>query len=326
MRIRSWAATCLLIAAALPAVADKKEEEESLKACAKAVLDGFRKIADTRDERFNGKVSEVNALCRGGFKALQFRNTPWLDWSNYWGTGDGSSRPPGLVTSNGPSNRGIAGALLDLEYQRIELIKFNLFDNNMTYEEYVKGRNGVGGPALKSWDSMRLPKTNPSYAAVGGDGKQVCKGDLVRWRTLTGVCNDVFNPAMGSTGQMFARNMEFDSTFPEMGRNQLLRNRHGDRLSLLQPDPQVISRVLFTRKQSSPDQCQQGLGLPNDSKDANCDYKPAPFFNVIAAYWIQFMTHDWFSHMEEGHNNDKEWMKVGCEAKLVNGVPQPLTP
>ena len=23
---------------------------------------------------------------------------------------------------------------------------------------------------------------------------------------------------------------------------------------------------------------------------------------MLAAYWIQFMTHDWFSHMEEGHN------------------------
>jgi hypothetical protein len=67
-----------------------------------------------------------------------------------------------------------------------------------------------------------------------------------------------------------------------------------------------------------------GYGLPDDSKDAHCDYKKAPFFNVLAAYWIQFMTHDWFSHLEEGHNQ-KEYMKVGCETKLVNNVEQPLT-
>jgi hypothetical protein len=36
------------------------------------------------------------------------------------------------------------------------------------------------------------------------------------------------------------------------------------------------------------------------------------------------MTHDWFSHLEEGHNQ-AEYMKVGCETKLVNNVEQPLT-
>jgi hypothetical protein len=65
--------------------------------------------------------------------------------------------------------------------------------------------------------------------------------------------------------------------------------------------------------------------LPGDAKDAHCDYKKAPFFNVLAAYWIQFMTHDWFSHLEEGHNQPG-YMKVGCQTKLVNNVPTPLTP
>src|SRR5204862_702860 len=105
----------------------------------------------------------------------------------------------------------------------------------------------------------------------------------------------------------------------------LTRNRHGDRLALLKPDPQVISRRLFTRAQSNPAACNEGYGLPGFSKDANCDYKKAPFFNVLAAFWIQFMTHDWFSHLDEGHNH-AEYMKVGCEAQLVNNVQQPLTP
>jgi hypothetical protein len=35
----------------------------------------------------------------------------------------------GFLSVKGPQLRGIAGALTDLEYQRMELIKFNLFDN-----------------------------------------------------------------------------------------------------------------------------------------------------------------------------------------------------
>lgn len=302
----------------------KKQEFEALAACNKAVLAGVRKIAETRDLRFEGKVSENNALCRGGARAMQFRNTPWVDWSNYWGTGDATS-VPNLLLSKPVAQRGVTGALLDLEYQRIELIKFNLFDNSGTYRQFVSGRDGVGGPALKVWPEMRLAATHPNFNDVGGNGPQVCKGGLIRWRTVDGICNDIVNPAMGSRGQLFARNVEFESTFPESNQSILTRNRHGDRLGLLQPDPQVISRRLFTRVQSTPDACQNGFGLPGNSPAANCDYKKAAFFNVLAAYWIQFMTHDWFSHLEEGHNASK-FMNVGCKNQLVNGVFTPLTP
>jgi hypothetical protein len=303
----------------------KKQEAAALLACAKAAFDGVRQIAPTRDLRFEGKVSETNALCRGGQRALQFRNTPWVDWSNYWGTGDESSIPKDFISNKLVAQRGVLGALLDLEYQRVELIKFNLFDNNGTYEQFVTGRDGVGGPALKVWPAMRLKPTHPNYKDVGGDGQQVCKGDFVRWRAVDGICNDVLNPAMGSSGQLFARNVEFESTFPESNQNQYTRNRHRNRLGLLQPDPQVISRRLFTRVQSNESACHEGYGLPDYSKAAKCDYKAAPFFNVLAAYWIQFMTHDWFSHLEEGHNA-QQFMKVGCEKQLVNDVFTQLTP
>jgi len=302
----------------------KQEDIDSLAACAKAVFSGIRPIANTRDVRFEGKVSEANALCRGGQQSLQFRLTPWVDWQTYWGTGDMSSLP-NILLKNGPAFRGVAGALTDLEFQRIELIKFNLFDNAGTFQEYIAGRNGTGGPALKVWPEMRLPKSDPNYQAVGGDGPQVCKGDLVRGRTLTGICNDVKNPLMGSNGTPFARNVEFETAFPDRGANEYTRNRHGGRLSLLEPDPQVISRVLLTRQQSTPDTCNAGFGLPNNSANANCDYQKAPFFNVLAAYWIQFMTHDWFSHMEDGHNGP-QYFDVGCKTKLVNNVEVPLTP
>jgi hypothetical protein len=87
---------------------------------------------------------------------------------------------------------------------------------------------------------------------------------------------------------------------------------------LLKPDPQVISRRLFTCVQSHPDACRAGLG-------SDCDYQRAPFFNVLAAFWIQFMTHDWFSHMEEGHNAS-EYENTGCATQLVNNREQPLSP
>jgi hypothetical protein len=308
------------------AASGKKEEIKAALACVPMVADELRllKIPVARADRFQGKVSESTALCRGGEVAVRFRSAPWVDWGNYWGTGDLTSLPTGFLSTKIPEQRGLAGALVDLELQRIGLIKFNLFDNSGTYSGYVKGSNGVAGPAIKVWPEMRLQPSSPWYKDVRGDGVQVCKGELIRWRTVNGICNDIRNPAMGSTGMLFARNVEFETSFPDEGLNQLTRNRHGDRLSLLQPDPQVISRRLFTRIQTDPDKCQEGFGLPGDSKDANCDYLKAPFFNVLAAYWIQFMTHDWFSHLEEGHNQP-EYMKVGCEKHLVGNVERPLT-
>ena len=305
----------------------KADEAKALLACAQMVTDQLNmlKIPVVRGKRFEGKVAEAVALCRGGEQALQFRGTPWVDWSSYWGTGDTASLPSGFISKKLPAARGVAGALEDLELQRVGLIKFNLFDNSGTYPNFVNGKDGTGGPVIKVWPEMRLQPAHPNYKDVGGDGAQVCKDELIRFRNVSGICNDIVNPAMGSSGMLFARNVEFETSFPDLGLNDLTRNRHGDRLSLLQPDPQVISRRLFTRVQASPEKCNSGYGLPDDSRDGQCDYKKAPFFNVLAAYWIQFMTHDWFSHMEEGHNQ-AEYMKVGCATKLVNGVQQPLTP
>lgn len=167
---------------------------------------------------------------------------------------------------------------------------------------------------------MRLGADNPAYAAVGGDGPQTCAGELIRFRTLTGICNNLFNPAMGSTGTLFARNAQFEAIFPDLGKNALAVARHSDtengsRIGLYKPDPQLISRTLFTRAQSSPT-CNQGLGLPDYSAAAQCDYQKAPFFNVLAAFWIQFMTHDWFSHTNEGRNQPG-LVSVGCESEAA---------
>ena len=302
-------ATALTSAMALASCASNPD---TVDACLAMALRGLRPVGEERAQRFLGKVREDTAQCRGGERAVAWRAVPWLDWQSYWATGDAGSRAPESGTTHLAANgRGIDGALLDLEYQRIELIKFNLFDSSGTYEAYVRGRDGVDGRALKVWPEMRLPKEHALYQAVGGDRAQICRGEQIRFRSLTGLCNDIKNPLMGSARQPFARNVQFEATFPELGKDPLARNRHGERLGLLTPDPQVISRTLFTRVQSRPDLCREGHGLAGAPADAQCDYKKAPFFNVLAAFWIQFMTHDWFSHLQEGQNGPGTMM-VGC--------------
>ena len=298
----------------------------SIQACFDLVESGLREVAESRGERFLGKVGVPAARCRGGGGTVEARSTPWVDWRGYYGAGDANSRSatwldallPHRLERNG---RGLDGALMDLEYQRLELIQLNLFDNTGTYPAYTLGRGADPGPSLQWWPAaMRLDSDHPNYADVGGDGEQLCGGELIRARTLIGICNDVRNPAMGSSGMPFARNVQFETTFPELedpGTEDLplrtmVRNRHGNRLDLLTPDPQVISRRLFTRRQDEPDRCNEGQGLPGRQAEARCDYTKAPFFNVLAAFWIQFMTHDWFSHLDEGENRPGAWMAVGC--------------
>ena len=298
--------------------------KSELQACIDTAKRGLLDVPDDRSKRFQGKVQEDTALCRGGEKAVKYRDTPWVDWPNYYATGDASSRHEGreAITKLGkhirPNGRGVDGALLDLEYQRIELIKFNLFDQ-LTYDEYIKGRDGQPGPTLKYWYEMRLPPEHENYQDVGGDGKQICKGTLITHRTLNGICNDLINPLMGSSGMPFARNMQFESTFPRLGLNELTKHRHGDRIGLLKPDPQLISRKLFTREQTEDNECNLGHGRDDYSADANCNYLKAPFFNVLAAFWIQFMTHDWFSHTNEGHNKP-ELQSVGCMSEEAQAL------
>ncbi|MGH7504531.1 MAG: peroxidase family protein, partial [Longimicrobiales bacterium] len=311
----------VLAAGLLAATPAMRNQVGSLRACFTLARSGFRSVAEEPKDRFLGKVQDFTAHCRASRDLDAHRETPWVDWSGYWGTGDESTlagfRFLGRLS---PRQRGIDGALLDLEYQRIELLKFNLFDN-YTFAEFVGGRDAVPGRSLKVWPAMRLPPEHPAYAAVGGEAQQLCTGELIRYRTVTGSCNDIRNPLMGSTNTLFARNVQFEETFPRLGRTELVRNRHGGRIGLLTPDPQVISRELFTRQQDEPARCNDGQG---GGQDAACDYIKAPFFNVIAAFWIQFMTHDWFSHLEEGQNA-QEMTPVGCATRREGGADRALT-
>jgi hypothetical protein len=298
--------------------------------CVTYGIEGLRPIADGRVDRFIGKVDKDTARCRGGNKAVDRRKLLWVDWQNYWVAGDATTLSPLWTDWFGhifPNGRGIDGALLDLTYQRMEMLKFNLLDNSGTYEEYVKGRwendQWIPGPVLKVWPQMRLPRgyrddekevPNP-YEAVGAAGQQLCQGKLIRFRTLTGICNDITNPLMGSTNQPFSRNVEFEAvTFLEREQyNQIIANRHGDRLGLLQPDPQLISRMLFTRVRPLSDECRLRVNASCFAPSDTSGYKKANTLNALAAFWIQFMIHDWFSHLTEQYSDqDRPLMPVGC--------------
>ena len=274
-----------------------------LEACVRTLWAGFRPVAEDRAQRFLGKVEEDRARCRGGARAVELRRGPWVDWPQYWATGDSGSRMSaagGGLRFLRPDRRGIDGALVDLEYQRIELIRFNLFDNSGTYPDYVgaAAARGARAPGLARDAAASGP---PELWRRRRRGEQRCRGELIRHRTLTGICNDIRNPLMGSTGMPFARNVEFEATFPELGPDELARNRHGGRIGLLRPDPQVISRRLLGRRDASTDTLHAGMDCPA-IRPRPCDYRKAPFLNVLAAFWIQFMTHDWFSHLDEGRN------------------------
>ena len=81
-------------------------------------------------------------------------------------------------------------------------------------------------------------------------------------RTWDGTYNDLKHPAMGSSGTRFGRNVPLRYTFPEK------------EVDLLSPNPRVVSRELLTRE----------------------TFVPATTLNLLAAAWIQFEVHDWFSH------------------------------
>ena len=284
--------------------------------CTDDALGGIRKIADGRSERFSGKVAEETARCRGGETAVSFRNTPWVDWQNYWGAGDSASGGTGDTAGLNANTRGILGALLDLEYQRIELIKFNLFDNSGTYSKYHTG--ALGG---RSVEGVGRDAASPRQSAVRSGGRQRAAPALPgRPDPLSNADRDLQRHQESVDGLHRAAvcaQRRIRDQFPGSGLNELTRNRHGDRIGLLKPDPQVISRHLFTRLQAQPEKCRRATAC-RMRRNAECDYKKAPVFNVLAAFWIQFMTHDWFSHLEEGRNDSRVMIRMGCATELVN--------
>ena len=206
---------------ALAGCATRGDAIDSAEACVAVAARGLRPVAEDRAERFLGKVEESTARCRGGERAVARRERALGGLAEL--LGDGRRRQPragvGCPVISAPTAAGIDGALIDLEYQRIELIKFNLFDNSGTYPRLRDGpgrRRRAG--ARRPGPRCGCPGAIRSYAAVGGAGEQLCGGELIRFRTLTGICNDIRNPLMGSAGMPFARNVRVRGDLPRARR------------------------------------------------------------------------------------------------------------
>jgi len=90
-----------------------------------------------------------------------------------------------------------------------------------------------------------------------------------RVRTADGSFNVLDSPLTGKAGTRFARNFDPEHTRPE------------PESMLLTPNPRTVSRVLLTRD----------------------TFIPAPNVNLLAAAWLQFMIHGWFSHGKNQKSN-----------------------
>lgn len=86
-------------------------------------------------------------------------------------------------------------------------------------------------------------------------------------RTADGVYNDPNSPRMGSAEMRFGRNFPLEATIP-------------DAALLMTPSPRLVSNTLMRRDK----------------------FIPATTLNLLAAAWIQFQVHDWFSHRNEGND------------------------
>jgi hypothetical protein len=88
-------------------------------------------------------------------------------------------------------------------------------------------------------------------------------------RTPDGTFNDLSHPKMGAAGTRFGRNFPIEYSYPE------------PEPAILSPNPRTVSRELLTRH----------------------TFAPATTLNVLAAAWLQFMIHDWFSHGKSPKEN-----------------------
>lgn len=126
---------------------------------------------------------------------------------------------------------------------------------------------------------IELEKKNLHDPHVKYPNSVPCDSKTLTTRTIDGTCNDLNQTLMGAKGM-------------RLGRNIPLAYGHTVEEEILEPNPRLISLELLTRK----------------------EFKPVPFLNLLATSWIQFMTHDWFSH---GKNEETEPFFL----KLPDGDP-----
>ncbi|MDQ1424946.1 MAG: hypothetical protein QOD72_2444, partial [Acidimicrobiaceae bacterium] len=119
---------------------------------------------------------------------------------------------------------------------------------------------------------MRLRRDNlfdPDGLVLPWTPSPLPDGQRPLTRTADGTGNDLTHPTMGSVGTLFGRNVPLTDTAPQ---------------DALTPNPRRISLELLTRER----------------------FQPATTLNVLAAAWLQFEVHDWFSH--GANERDDPWL------------------
>ena len=135
--------------------------------------------------------------------------------------------------------------------------------NLLAFREDLRERN------LHSTSEEVIPALPDQLPTV--DTSPANRADHACRRSSDGTFNDEHDPRMGCAFARFGRNFPLDRVYPEPFPG------------LMEPSPRLISRRLLARR---PDPA-------NPERDKVIE---ATSLNLLAAAWIQFMTHDWFHH------------------------------
>jgi hypothetical protein len=108
----------------------------------------------------------------------------------------------------------------------------------------------------------RSRERNLHHTGYGVSASGAWKSGKERWRSADGSFNSLEHPRMGMTYARFGRNIPLTEAVPD------------PEPELLTPSPRLVSRELLARR----------------------TFIPATTLNLLAAAWIQFEAHDWFSH------------------------------
>lgn len=260
----------------------------------------------------------------GPSAAKRNASTPWVDWQFFEGV-DGQLREPGSFARwlgslaadrnntfianlagalQGPGTKlrdsqsrvaaevGILAALLNLEMQRIDLLECSMWDTGGAVDTYNPGK--INENRDQTWPAYQFAARSGQYKDEAGNDKTSCSDKDRKYRSLDGTCNALDNPTMGAVGQRFPRNVSFAAA----------------RVTPASPDVGVISDRLLARPDSQL-ALKRASDLSAEEWEKLQSYRKAPFFNLLAASWIQFMTHDWFSHANRGRNDDTRSVSIG---------------
>ena len=161
-------------------------------------------------------------------------------------------------------------------FSRMWTSSANALDNRFHWDRMPRPLGIFTLAGLRNlYREKNLYDTSTTSPTADGVKKQESP-ENINVRTLDGSYNDPSDPAMGSIGSRFGRNVPVERTHPE---------KEPD---IMEPNPRLISRKLLTRD----------------------EFIPATTLNVLAGAWLQFEVHDWFSH---GKNEPENPWKVELE-------------